>query len=114
MTPRPDKKFYSLYALRRNYKSLQKSKEPIVISSECFWQINPRMLDGINYEIFKSDPNWINKQDFSPSFKYVYKELISAIECNNTKYTDEIIFVGMPWELEKANKYFGDAMLIDG
>ena len=71
------------------------------------------MLEGVNYEIFKPT-DWRNTQDFSPTFKYVYKELISAIECNNTKYTDEIIFVGMPWELTKANKYFGDAMLIDG
>ena len=30
------------------------------------------------------------------------------------KYVDEIIFVGLPWELEEANKYFGDGMLIDG
>lgn len=105
MNVRPDVKFYSLYALKNNYKKLQKSKEHIIISSDCFWQINPRMLDGIDYEIFKSQ---------SSSLNTVYKELYTAIECNNTKYIDEVIYVGMPWELEEANKYFGDKMLVDG
>jgi hypothetical protein len=40
--------------------------------------------------------------------------MIAAANCNDEKYVDEVIFVGMPWELDKANKYFGDGMLIDG
>ena len=40
MTVRPDRKFYSMYALRKNYKKLQKSKEHIIISSDCFWTVN--------------------------------------------------------------------------
>ena len=107
MIVRPDRKFYSLYALRRNYKKLQKSKEHIIISSDCFWTINNDMLYGVDYEIFKPTANYTS---LSPTFK----ELAAAIECNNEKYTDEIIFVGLPWELEEANKYFGDGMLIDG
>lgn len=111
---RPDIKFYSLYALRHNYKKLQKSKEHIIISNDCFWQINPEMLYGIDYEIYHSDKEWAKTQGFSPSFQQVYQELITAIKCNNDKYIDEVVFVGMPWELDKANKYFGDGMLIDG
>jgi len=72
------------------------------------------MLYGVNYEIYKSDKDWASAHGFSPTFQQVYKELITAIKCNEEKYRDEIIFVGMPWELDKANKYFGDGMLIDG
>ena len=108
MTVRPDRKFYSMYALRKNYKKLQKSKEHIIISSDCFWTVNNDMLYGIDYEIFRPRPEFANK------FDSTFKELAAAIDCNNTKYTDEIIFVGLPWELEEANKYFGDGMLIDG
>jgi len=111
---RPDVKFYSLYALRHNYKKLQKSKEHIIISSDCFWQINPSMLHGIDYEIYNPNKDWINTHNFSPSFQFNYKEMIAAANCNDEKYVDEVIFVGMPWELDKANKYFGDGMLIDG
>ena len=114
MTVQHDKKFYSLYALRHNYKKLQKSKEHIIISTDCFWTINPEMLAGIDYERYSFDRDWADAHGFSPTFQSVYKELITAIQCNNEKYTDEIIFVGMPWELDKANKYFGDAMLVNG
>ena len=72
------------------------------------------MLYGIDYEIYPSDKEWAKTQGFSPSFQQVYQELITAIKCNNDKYIDEVVFVGMPWELDKANKYFGDGMLIDG
>ena len=113
MTVKPDIKFFSLYALRYCYKKLQKTKEHIIISNDCFWNINPRMLVGIDYEIYKTDKNWDGNIKFSPTFQQVYKELISAIQCNELKYTDEIIFVGMDWELDKANKYFGDKMLIN-
>ena len=106
MTVSPDKKFYSLYALKHNYKKLQKSKEHIIISADCFWSINNDMLHGVDYEIFKPTPNYT-------SLGNVYKDLAAAIECNNEKYVDEIIFVGLPWELEEANKYFGDGMLIN-
>ena len=108
----PDRKFYSLYAIRKKHEELKKSKESIIISSDCFWTCNDKMLNGINYEIFKPSGRWAKEHNFSPSFSYVYKEMITAIECNETKYIDEIIFVGLPWEIEKANKYFGDGMLI--
>lgn len=114
MTVQPDKKFYSLYALRHNYKKLQDSKEHIIISNDCFWTINPKMLAGINYEIYTPNKDWIATHNFSPTFQFNYKEVIAAANCNDEKYTDEIIFVGMPWELDKANKYFGDAMLVNG
>ena len=104
MTPRPDIKFFSIYALKYCYKKLQKSKEHIIISSDCFWQINNDMLHNVDYEIFKPTTSSLNT---------VFKELYTAVECNNTVYSDEIIYVGMPWELEEANKYFGDAMIIN-
>ena len=63
------------------------------------------MLYGIDYEIFKTTPNYV------PTLNSNFKELAAAIECNDKKYTDEIIFVGLPWEMEEANKYFGDGML---
>ena len=113
MTTRPDIKFFSLYALRYNYKKLQKSKEHIIISNDCFWQIKPEMLHGIDYEIYIPNKEWIDSHNFSPSFQFNYKEMIIAANCNDEKYVDEVIFVGMPWELDKANKYFGDAMLLN-
>lgn len=99
-----DRKFFSQYALKYCYKKLQKSKEHIIISADCFWSINNDMLHGVDYEIFRPQTSSLNT---------VFKELYTAVECNNTKYTDEIIYVGVPWELEEANKHFGDAMIIN-
>lgn len=113
MTPTPDRKFFSEYALKLCHNKLRKTKEPIIISTDCFWHSSSKILDGLNIERYQLNDNWVKEQDFSPTFQQVYKELITAIQCNNLKYTDEIIFVGMPWELDKANKYFGDAMLIN-
>ena len=104
MEIRPDKKFFSMYAVKAAYKKLQKSKEHIIISSNCFWTINNDMLHGVDYEIYQPQTSALNT---------VFKELYTAVECNNTKYTDEIVFVGLPWELEEANKYFGDGMIIN-
>ena len=108
---KPDHKFYSLYALRQEQEKLKKSKEPIIISTDTFWATSSKILEGINYELFKPSNNWERAKDFSESFKYDYKDILAALECNDTKYIDEIIFVGKPWEVEIANKYFGDGML---
>lgn len=113
MQVRSDRKFFSEYALKLCHEKLKKNKEQIIISSDCFWHTSAKILEGINYERYNFDREWANQHNFSTSFQYVFKDLISAIQCNNEKYTDEIIFVGMPWELDKANKYFGDAMLIN-
>ena len=111
LTINPDRKFYSQYALKLCYKKLQETKEPIIISADTFWQIPNKMLEGVNYELYQFDKEWANEHHFSTTFQMVYKDLITAVQCNEKKYTDEIIFVGMPWELDKANKYFGDGML---
>lgn len=113
LNPSPDRKFFSEYALKLCHEKLKKNKEPIIISSDCFWHTSSKVLDGVNIERYSLDPEWVKTQDFSPTFQQVYKELITAIQCNNLKYTDEIIFVGMDWELDKANKYFGDAMMMN-
>jgi len=114
VTPTPDIKFFSLYALRKNYKTLQKTHEPILISADTFWTINNEALEGINYTLApRFTKEWADEKGFSATFQYVFKELITAIYCNETAYTDEVVFVGMDWELDKANKYFGDAMLIN-
>lgn len=113
MTVSPDRKFFSEYALKLCHEKLRKTQEPIVISSDCFWHSSQNILQGLNIERFSFDRNLANDSGFSPTFQYNYKELITAIQCNDTKYTDEIIFVGMPWELDKAKKYFGNAMLIN-
>lgn len=113
MKVNPDRKFFSQYALRLCHEKLRKTKEPIIISSECFWHTSAHILEGLNIERYNYDRNIPNNYNFSPSFESVYSELITAIQCNDIKYTDEIIFVGMPWELDKANKYFGDTMLIN-
>ena len=113
MTPQPDRKFFSEQALKLCHAKIKKNKEPIIISYDCFWHISGKILDGIQYELYNFDREWANSHDFSTTFQYVFKDLLTAIQCNDLKYTDEIIYVGMPWELDKANKYFGNAMLIN-
>ena len=113
MKTAPDRKFFSEYALKVCHEKLRKNKESFIISSNCFWHTSPKILEGLNFERYTFDSNLLSDYNFSPTFQVVYKELITAIQCNDYKYTDEIIFVGMPWELDKANKYFGDNMLIN-
>ena len=104
MNLRPDRKFFSEYALKLCHEKLRKNQEQIIISSDCFWAINNNLLYKINYEIYKPQTTALNTS---------FADLYAAVECNNTKYIDEIIYVGMPWELEEANKYFGDVMIIN-
>lgn len=111
MTTSPDRIFISKHGLKYCYKQFQKTKTPILITSNCFWETSNKILDTLNFELIHFDGKWATENGFSPTFQEVYKELVTAIQCNNTLYTDEIIFIGMDWELERASKYFGDAML---
>ena len=113
MISNPDRKFISEYALKVCHPHFRKTQEPIIITSNCFWHSSPKILEGLNIERYQLNGKELNAYNFSPTFQTVYKELIAAIQCNDTKYIDEIVFVGMPWELDKANKYFGDGMLIN-
>lgn len=104
MKIRPDKKFVSIDALTHCYRNI---KEPIIISLDCYQKGKNNLLKNLTYEIFVPAEKPVEEDP-------IYSEVSTAIECNNGLYVDEVIFVGMPWELEKAKKYFGDQMMVNG